>query len=271
MPLQLLGLLTVTCFAGLAWPESRPSSVFELSQTDLRYYQAWGISREEAEFHYQILQARETVAGGDVKAGLVHLERALELKPDSVETHYGLGAALVHLDRPREALPHFQKVVGTGSDLESRSHTQLGQILGRMGRRDEALVHFETAALLNPDRAEVRYNLGVSLFRHGRLDDALVQLGRAVELDPTLAQAHRWLASTYLELDRHVQAIGHYEALLRINEHDPTALHDLGVVYVTLGNEALARSSFERALELAKKSPRYRALQKQLEGRLATP
>lgn len=271
VPLSLLGLLATICFAPPAWPDSAPEAAFQLSETDLRYYDAWGISEEDAEFFFQILGAQRALAKGDIWGSLPYFERALELRPDSIPTHHGLGLALVRLNRPRQALPHFERVIGTGVSAEASAHTNLGRIKGGMRRRDEALAHFEKAVELNPDQAEVQYNLGVSYYRHERFEDALPHLQLAARLDPTRTGSHRWLANAYATLGRHAEAIASYQVLLQINDQDAGALQDMGVSYEALGDDALARSYFERALTLAKTNPRYRGLQKLLEERLATP
>jgi tetratricopeptide (TPR) repeat protein len=255
---------------GLTWA-GRPlaAELAKPSETDHRYYEAWGLSADDAGAH--TLYANGMLKVAKFPQALAHYERALELEPDNVPAHYGYAIALLRVKRPEAALDHFARVVGSGSDLEASAHSNMGKILGRLGRRDEAFPHFQRTVELNPDQAEARYNVGAGYHRRGRLEDATAQLRRAVELDPSLGHAHRRLAAVHVEAGRHRDAIAAYEALLRINKRDLVALHDMGVAWDALGEPARARKTWERALEKARKSVRYRTLQKQLEERLAAP
>ena len=261
---------TATAVAGalLATSAGAAPPSEEMSETDRRYYEALGVSPDDAGAHAEY--ATRVAAVLNFQEAVEHFETALELDPDSVDAHFGYGMLLVRVDRGEEAVPHLQRVVGSGAPFEAKAHSNLAKLLGSMGKREEALAHFEHTVRLNPEQAEARFNLGISYYVHGRLEDAVVQLRRAVELDPGMAVAHLRLGEALTGLGRHREALSVYQALLGINHRDPVALFEIGKTFQVLEDPGKARRALERALEQSKKSYRYRDLQKRIEAQLAT-
>ena len=99
------------------------------------------------------LRLRET------EAGVVQLQRAVELNPGNGRAHHKLGAGLA-----------------------------------RLGRDREALACFERAVVLSPDVAEYQWRLGEQLRRLGRAQDASKAFSRCLELHPGYAGAVKALA-----------------------------------------------------------------------------
>ncbi|ERM94172.1 hypothetical protein AMTR_s00010p00179080 [Amborella trichopoda] len=65
----------------------------------------------------------------------------------------------------------------------------------KKGRFAEALVLYETAIALDPDRSSYRSNKGAALMGLGRLLEAVDECREAVRLDPSYARAHHRLAT----------------------------------------------------------------------------
>ncbi len=144
---------------------------------------------------------RQAEAAPDAKAAIAQGRRATEIDPDCVAAHVLLG----DLARtPKEALAHYEAGTDAGvrvlgprvfSDadgdlwqhLEARPYLRarlgLAESLLAIGRRDEAIGHYEELLLLNPgDHQGVRYHLAPALAELGR-DGALANLLRRYESD----------------------------------------------------------------------------------------
>src|SRR5262249_40125630 len=67
----------------------------------------------------------------------------------------------------------------------------LGAIYIGLGRVDQAIRRFELAVQLNPDDADVHYNLGVSFHIKGVLIRAEISYRQALRIDPQHEEAHR--------------------------------------------------------------------------------
>jgi tetratricopeptide (TPR) repeat protein len=88
----------------------------------------------------------------------------------------------------------------------------------RLGRTDDAIVHYRVAILQDSDFAAPHNNLGVLYLREGRLEDALAALRTAVELAPRNPHHYYHLA---LALRRSRDAEGSRRALVKVLELDP--------------------------------------------------
>ena len=77
----------------------------------------------------------------------------------------------------------------------SRAHNNLGAVLDRKGRNDEAISQYREAIRLKPDNALAHNNLGASLGEKGQLDAAIRQFEEAIHLKPDYADAHNNLGT----------------------------------------------------------------------------
>ena len=78
-------------------------------------------------------------------------------------------------------------------------HSLLGVEYMRIERYQDAMNSFEQAAVLLPNDAVIRYNLGLSLVCNGVLDRGELEVQRAIQLDPT----NRRMQSLYFLLQEY--------------------------------------------------------------------
>jgi len=107
----------------------------------------------------------------------------LRLNPNDAEAHVHLGEALLYLGRKTEALNHFQ-IAAAASPNYDEPHYQLGLILRMDNRIEQALQEFETTVRLNPKNSRAHGNLGFIFASMSRFDEAESHLRSAVELNP---------------------------------------------------------------------------------------
>ena len=100
-------------------------------------------------------------------------------------------------------------------------HTNLGILLRRAGRVDDAVLAYETAIRLDPADAAAYHNLGLIHRSRGAFADAERAYARALELRPTQADTHYNLGILYeLYLDRPQDALAHYRAVITLGSPD---------------------------------------------------
>jgi len=68
----------------------------------------------------------------------------------------------------------------------------------------------------NPEAWMAQYNLGLALGKAGKLDDAIAHFQRSVQLKPDFAEAHNYLGSALLQAGRVPEAMEQYRQALRI-------------------------------------------------------
>jgi tetratricopeptide (TPR) repeat protein len=100
-----------------------------------------------------------------------------------------MGEAYDLAGRNDEAVNAYQQAIAAKPDNPSY-YNNLGNILGRTGKIDEARAAYTKCAELDPPNAAMAWrNFGISLYQAGRMVEAIEPLKKATELDPKSAQA----------------------------------------------------------------------------------
>jgi tetratricopeptide (TPR) repeat protein len=121
------------------------------------------------------------------------------------------------------------------------AENNLGFALIRQGNRDEAIVHFRTAAALEPGDPTSEFNLGIYAQEQGDLPQATTRYAAVLELtsDAQLrASAYANLGTIYFQLHDYVRAKQCFEAVLKLNRTFPTVIQDLGLIAQKNGDSA---------------------------------
>ncbi len=84
----------------------------------------------------------------------------------------------------------------------ARAHNNVGEILFRHEKREEAIACFQEAVRLLPNYIDALNNLGNSLTQQGQMKEALEHLELALRLKPGYAETHNNLGSTLYSLGR---------------------------------------------------------------------
>jgi ribosomal protein S12 methylthiotransferase accessory factor len=120
------------------------------------------------------------------EAAQAALARLGEAFPERFDVHFFQGVTLEHLERPAEALVHFQQAL----DLNPPEHevasiyVHLGSCLKDLGEYPQALEALIQARDLNPDLKEAHHLLGFCFFKQEKYQDAVHCFERVIELDP---------------------------------------------------------------------------------------
>jgi superkiller protein 3 len=130
------------------------------------------------------------------------------------------------------------------------AHNNLGILLTKQGRTDEAVAEYRKAIELNPNRAELYNNLGNLLATQGRPDEAIGQFQKALAVDPDYTEAHFNLANLFLAQGRWDEAIEHYQQALKQMPDSVHAHYQLGLALQSRGQFAAAVAQFQKVLEL---------------------
>jgi tetratricopeptide (TPR) repeat protein len=133
--------------------------------------------------------------------------RALALDPTYLKALDNLGLALEALGREDEAIASYRDALRiererkTPEDGRSAGSPwpamNLGILLTRMDRLDEAEPLLRESVATDPSFAPAHYQLGLLLEKTGRAADAIAELERAASLDPRFAEPHYALARVF--------------------------------------------------------------------------
>jgi Flp pilus assembly protein TadD len=145
-------------------------------------------------------------------------EKALVLDPDHEDAMVGLGEVLLRLGRRDEALALFDRVRRSGYADDLDLLLSMGRALYRDQSYAEARDVFTDATVLHPESAEAAAALAYTLNRLGQINAARRELRRALKLDPYLHEARIYLG--HLLYDR-----GNWAGALEQFEKVPPAEH----------------------------------------------
>lgn len=170
---------------------------------------------ESADLHAQL--AAVYLQTKDAEQAARHLQRALELAPQSIQRQMDFAVTLIMLGRAAEAVPYLEAVLERepehadarlnlasafqqlGQDAEATCEFErvlvttpddgnvrgaLALTLLRQGNTQAAIQQFQQAVYDLPDDAALRSNFAIALARGDRIDDAIAELTFAAELDP---------------------------------------------------------------------------------------
>ena len=126
--------------------------------------------------------------------------------------------------------------------------SQLGVVLSRKGRDDEAERLLRQSLALRPLSPIARNNLAIVLDRTGRGEEAAREYAEAIREDPGYAEARVNLGTLLLRKGMTAAAVAEYRGALAVREDYPPAHFNLGLALEAMGNWQEALEHYEGAL-----------------------
>jgi Flp pilus assembly protein TadD len=154
-------------------------------------------------------------------------------------------AQVLHRYSDPSALEHVERAVEL--DPESVAAWELlGRIYLQANRREDALAAWYTACRLDPDNATLLTNIGYSFVLAGDWASARTYLEGAVRIDSPLVQAQNNLGIALARLGDDDGALHAFRAV----NPPAAAYNNLGVVYLAQGRKAAAATAFSDAVAI---------------------
>ena len=144
------------------------------------------LSLEPTAFHYNQMGVMLRVAGRHAEAA-EHFETAARLAPSDADPLFHLGGTHETLERHAEALKAYRGALERERKNEARIQNNIGNVLGKLGNWNEALVAYREAEEADADFPETQLNLATVLKGLDRLPEASAHYRRAAKLMPAEA------------------------------------------------------------------------------------
>ena len=167
-----------------------------------------------------MLMIKTSIQVGYWQNSVVLFEHALDVTADNYLAHNNLGGVLEKQGRLNEAFRHYSEALRLHPNL-SAAHNNIANILIARGKSDEAIHHYSEALRLKPNFALAHNNLGLALFRKGRLEEARVHFSKALQIRPGYHDAHKNLKITSDILRKMDTAVLNLKEALVIIPQDP--------------------------------------------------
>ncbi|MCM8784537.1 MAG: tetratricopeptide repeat protein [Candidatus Omnitrophica bacterium] len=155
---------------------------------------------------------------GRIDLAIEYYKKALERNPNLFNSLLNLGAIYQERGELENALKLYKKILPPRFAPNATLYNHLGDIYRRKGLLREALLYFERAISLEPERFEFYYNQGLVLLDMGRVNHALDAFYKARDLEPSSAIIYNNIAACFIALGRYHQA---ERELKRALELDP--------------------------------------------------
>jgi Tfp pilus assembly protein PilF len=206
--------------------------------------------RRSAEIHHDL--GVEALRAGRFPDALREFDAALAVDPRFAEALRGRGIVLdLGFGRLDEAEKAYRSAVAARAGY-SEAHNDLGQLLARTGRWDEAIRQFDAALenMLYKEPYVARCNKGLAMHRMGRRDEGLAEMRACLSMAPSYCKGRRELGRVLLDEKRTREALDELAAYARYCDRVPDAHLQLGLARMKSGDLAGAREEFERCREI---------------------
>jgi tetratricopeptide (TPR) repeat protein/Tol biopolymer transport system component len=199
---------------------------------------------------------------GDYPGAKRSFRRGLEIEPENVDLRNALGWTLFQEGQSAKAIAEYERALAVDAE-NVKANNNIALALTELGKLDRAASHFERSLAVEP-KAEIYSDLGFVLDRQGKGEEAVENYHKALELDPECASAHINLAVSLLRRDRLDEAAAHYESALRVK---PTAETHNGLGFV-LSKQGKVDEAIAQFREAIRADPKYTAAYNNLAGNL---
>lgn len=188
---------------------------------------------------------------GDVESALsLHQILASEGVSANARDFYNLGALLGKTDRKEEAEVAYRKAVEI-NPKDAYARGNLGVLLKEAGRIEEAEEAYRRAIEIDPRYARASSNLGVLLAETGRKEEGEEAFRKAVQTDALNAEYRNGLAYCLWELKRMDEAEHEAREAIRLDPSYSYAHATLGLLVFEKDNLDEGRKLYERAISLS--------------------
>ena len=174
--------------------------------------------------------------------------RALELDPNSVDTHWMYAHLPSNAGRHSEALAAMARARSL-DPLSGLIHAMEGQMLLHAGRTEDAIARLREAIELEP-RSRVAHLFAASAYiEQGLFDDAVAEAGAARVLTPANTQALALEACANAKRGRRRDAAGTLAQLLQLSKERYVSPYHVAIAFNGLGESSDAIAWLERGFE----------------------
>jgi tetratricopeptide (TPR) repeat protein len=185
-----------------------------------------------------------------------YLESSLKLNPDDVEARYHLGRVRYQQNQFDLAIAAFEEVIKQ-DPANVKAQDNLGLSLEAKNQIEPAITAYQKAIEL--DQAAVSpseqpyLNLGTLLLKSNRIDEAIQLLERATQIAPGEFKVHYELGRAYFGSHHLDPARQQAEESVKLSPSDSSSHYLLGRIYQRLNRKEDADEQFRLTAELIRK------------------
>lgn len=193
-------------------------------------------------------QALVLVSQGKVEDGQAYFQKSQQADPGNPEILYEKAWALERQGLLPEAAQAYREILIERPNFWP-AYNNLGVILSREGKYDEAAKAFAAAGAAAPKVAQPMANLAQTYLELGRRDDARAALNESLARAQS-EDAYLTLGDMDFEDGKYSDALVDYGHAATLNPRNHLIQRNMGDSYTMLGNTAMAKECYGRAAQL---------------------
>jgi type IV pilus assembly protein PilF len=211
--------------------------------------------RETAEIHYNLgLDALRT---GKAQEALKEVDEALKLDEAFADAHLLRGILMeFYFSKGDDAEVEYRRAIELRPGF-SEARNNLGQLLARKGRYDEALKEFDAALanFLYKEPWKARLNRALVLYQMGRRAEGVAEIEALLKTYPRYCEGQRELGRIRMNEGQAQPAVEAFTQYARSCDKAPDAYFQLGLSLVRAGEAEKAREAFDKCASLEPDGP----------------
>jgi protein O-GlcNAc transferase len=184
---------------------------------------------------------------GDLAAAERLYRAVLTRRPADAPSLCNLGAVLARTGRPDDAADCYRRALAAHPGHPD-AHFNLGNLHRRAGRLADADASYAACLAARPDHAAAAFNRGLVALAAGDLRAAADHFRTAAALDPNDAEASARLGDVLLRMGRPADALAAFRRAVELQPADPRGRYNLGLALSLVGRPEEALVELRQAL-----------------------
>ena len=178
-------------------------------------------------------------------------KRALELDPNSLETHSLYVSFQVDVGRLDEALVYAKRTDELGLRRPGYMASQQAYVYFHLRQYDQAIELYLKAKERNPNRARANFHLAEAYLGKKMYEEAIAEMQKAVAFDnaPERWNGYPILAYAYAVAGKRDEAQKILDEQKRLAEHSYISPYNFAIIYTGLGDQDQAFEWLEKAYQ----------------------
>lgn len=191
--------------------------------------------------------------GGDFKIAEFYYRQAIALQPDFVSAHTNLGDVLQKQGRLNEAINSHQQAIKIKPDYHYAYHN-LGYAFEEQGKFQEAIEAYKTALNIQPDFAISHNNLGNIMAALNLFDAAIESYQQAIKIQPDIDYIHHNLGIAFTHNNKMQAAVEAFEQAVKLTPNYASAklgicISQLPIIYSSVDEIEFRRNQYQQHLQ----------------------
>ena len=162
---------------------------------------------------------------------------------------FSYAGAAYKTNRLQEAAELYQKLLPTGYS-EQQVNNFLAEIYFNMDSLAQSEKYFKNVIMMNPQKTNAFFNLGVINNELGDYDESIQYFERAIKLDPAREDAWIYLGVLHFSMGNYSRALEIFQKVLEFRPRDPKVFYNLASIHSSMGNYRQALELIQKASEM---------------------